>query len=117
VSQPGWEKAEPQPALFVPFRWLQSIRFRIHERKFFMKPLNNFILQLTPFFFYTVSGVLVIEGRLSLGALVAVVTTYKDMAAPVKELFRYYQTAADIRVRYDELQSFLKRDQGCREAI
>lgn len=117
VSQPGSEEAERQPALFASFRRLQSIRFRIHERKFFMKSLNNFISQLTPFFFYTIGGVLVIEGRLSLGALVAVLTAYKDMAAPVKELFRYYQTTADVHVRYDELQSFLKRDQGCREAI
>ena len=112
VSDADGESAERQSALFGSFRRLQTIRFRIHERKFFMKSLNNFISQLTPFFFYTIGGVLVIEGRLSLGALVAVLTAYKDMAAPVKELFRYYQTAADVHVRYDELQGFLRPVSG-----
>ncbi|MDW3208169.1 MAG: ABC transporter ATP-binding protein [Alphaproteobacteria bacterium] len=108
VSDVTHSEDKRQEALFRSFRQLQSIRFRIHERKFFMKSLNNFIGQLTPFFFYTIGGVLVIEGRLSLGALVAVLTAYKDLASPVKELFRYYQASADVHVRYEEIQSFLK---------
>ncbi|MCR9220487.1 MAG: ABC transporter ATP-binding protein [Alphaproteobacteria bacterium] len=93
--------------VFGSFRRLQQIRYRLHERKFFMKSLNNFIGQMTPFFFYTIGGVLVIEGRLTLGALVAVLTAYKDLSAPLKELFRYYQTQADVVVRYEEIRRFL----------
>ena len=36
---------------------LFDIRFRIYKKKFFMKFLNNFITQLTPFFFYLVGGI------------------------------------------------------------
>src|SRR3546814_8162662 len=72
-----------------------------------MNCLNNFITQLTPFFFYTVGGYLVIEDRLSFGDLVAVLAAHKDFSAPLKELLRYYQTMEDVRVRFDETQQFL----------
>src|SRR3546814_698664 len=72
-----------------------------------MKGLSNFISQMTPFFFYTIGGYLVIEGKLSFGALIAVLVAYKDFSAPLRELFRYYQTMEDVRVRYEELRRFL----------
>ena len=62
---------------------------------------------LTPFFFYSIGGYLVIEGRLTLGALVAVLAAYKDFSAPLRELFRYYQSAEDVRIRYEEMLRFL----------
>lgn len=89
------------------FRRIQAIRFEIYKRKFFMKGLSNFISHMTPFFFYTIGGYLVIEGKLSFGALVAVLVAYKDFSAPLRELFRYYQTMEDVRVRYEELRRFL----------
>ena len=65
---------------------IYDIRFEIFQRKFFIKFLNNFLAQLTPFFFYPIGGYLVIRGELSLGALVAVLAAYKDLASPWKEL-------------------------------
>src|SRR5436853_4766320 len=47
------------------------LRFEIYNRKFFVKFLNNFLNQLTPFFFYLIGGSFVIVGELSFGALVA----------------------------------------------
>ena len=76
------------------------IRFDIYKRKFLIKMLNNFINQMTPFMFYSIGGYLVIVGRLDLGALVAVLAAYKDLAGPWKELLDYYQLQADMRVRY-----------------
>lgn len=38
------------------------LRFDIYRLKFFIKFLNNFIAQLTPFFFYSIGGYLVIGG-------------------------------------------------------
>ena len=70
---------------------IYDIRFEIYKRKFFVKFLNNFIGQLTPFFFYSIGGYLVIRGNLSFGALVAVLAAYKDMASPWKELLDFYQ--------------------------
>ena len=46
------------------FGAIYDIRFEIYQRKFFVKFLNNFINQLTPFFFYSIGGYLVISGSL-----------------------------------------------------
>jgi len=86
---------------------IETIRREIHRAKFFMKGLNNFLSSLTPFFFYSIGGYLVIEGDLTLGALVAVLAAYKDFSAPLRELFRYYQSMEDVRIRYDEIGRFL----------
>ncbi len=80
-----------------------EIRKEIYFRKFFIKFLNNFIAQITPFFFYSIGGYLVIKGDLSFGALVAALAAYKDMSAPWKELLAYYQRLADAHIKYDQL--------------
>ncbi|WP_158971774.1 ABC transporter transmembrane domain-containing protein [Chachezhania sediminis] len=80
---------------------LFEIRFKIYNKKFFMKFLNNFIGQLTPFFFYLVGGYLVLQGTVSLGALVAALGAYKDISSPWKELLTYYNQTADMQVRWE----------------
>jgi len=79
------------------------IRFEIFKRKFFIKFLNNFIAQLTPFFFYSVGGYFVLRGDLSIGSMVAVLVAYKDLSGPWKELLNYYQRMEDIRVKYSQV--------------
>jgi putative ABC transport system ATP-binding protein len=80
---------------------LFEIRFRIYQKKFFMKFLNNFITQLTPFFFYAVGGYLAIKGEITVGALVAALAAYKDLSAPWKELLTYYNQVQDMSLRWD----------------
>jgi putative ABC transport system ATP-binding protein len=82
---------------------IYEIRFELYRRKFFVKFLNNFINQLTPFFFYSIGGYLVIRGTLSFGALVAVLAAYKDMSSPWKELLDFYQQKEDSRIKYDQI--------------
>ena len=82
---------------------IYDIRFEIYKRKFFVKFLNNFINQLTPFFFYSIGGFLVIHGNLSFGALVAVLAAYKDMSSPWKELLDFYQQKEDSRIKYEQI--------------
>src|SRR5581483_4059897 len=82
---------------------IYDIRFEIYRRKFFVKFLNNFIGQLTPFFFYSIGGYLVIRGNLSFGALVAVLAAYKDMASPWKELLDFYQQKETSRILYEQI--------------
>ncbi len=79
------------------------IRYGIYKRKFFIKFLNNFIAQLTPFFFYSVGGYFVLRGELSIGSMVAVLVAYKDLSGPWKELLRYYQRKEDIKVKYSQV--------------
>ncbi|MBI1776828.1 MAG: ATP-binding cassette domain-containing protein [Proteobacteria bacterium] len=80
-----------------------DISFEIYQRKFFAKFLNNFINQLTPFFFFSIGGYLVITGGLSLGSLVAVLAAYKDLASPWNELLIYYQAKEDARIKYEQV--------------
>ena len=80
---------------------LFDIRFRIYQKKFFMKFLNNFITQLTPFFFYAVGGYLAIKGQITVGALVAALAAYKDLSSPWKELLTYYNQTQDMALRWE----------------
>src|SRR5438477_263159 len=82
---------------------IYDIRFEIYKRKFFAKFLNNFIGQLTPFFFYSLGGYLVIKGDLSFGALVAILAAYKDLASPWKELLDFYQIKENSRITYEQI--------------
>ena len=80
---------------------LFGIRFQIYQKKFFMKFINNFINQLTPFFFYSVGGYLAIRGQISVGALVAALAAYKDLSSPWKELLTYYNQVQDMSLRWE----------------
>ena len=80
---------------------LFDIRFDIYQKKFFMKFLNNFIGQLTPFFFFSIGGYLVLQGSVSLGALVAALAAYKDLSSPWKELLAYYNQTQDMALRWE----------------
>ncbi|MGI9419392.1 MAG: ABC transporter transmembrane domain-containing protein [Geminicoccaceae bacterium] len=80
-----------------------NIRFDIYKKKFFIKFLNNFLAQLAPFFFYSIGGYLVIQGDLTLGALVAVIGAHEKLYAPWKELLSYYQLMSDARIKYEQV--------------
>ena len=80
---------------------LYDIRFEIYQKKFFMKFINNFISQLTPFFFFAIGGYLVLQGAVTLGALVAALAAYKDLSSPWKELLAYYNQTQDMSLRWD----------------
>ncbi|WP_323370556.1 ABC transporter transmembrane domain-containing protein [Sulfitobacter sp. F26204] len=82
---------------------LYAIRFDIFQKKFFMKFLNNFIGQLTPFFFYSIGGYLTIKGEVTVGALVAALAAYKDLSSPWKELLAYYNQTQDMSLRWDTI--------------
>lgn len=82
---------------------IYALRFDIYNRKFFVKFLNNFLGQLTPFFFYAIGGYFVIQGELSFGALVAVLAAYKDLTSPWKELLDFYQNQQDVSIKYEQV--------------
>lgn len=113
------EAAGSQPLVrtSTSFRELEQVRRRIFQLKFFIKSLNNFLTALTPFLFYSLGGYFVIEGRISLGALVAVLAAHKDFSAPLKELFRYYQTLEDTRIRYHEITAFFSKVEANRKEV
>ncbi|MEX0351037.1 MAG: ABC transporter transmembrane domain-containing protein [Paracoccaceae bacterium] len=90
---------------------LFDIRFRIYQKKFFMKFLNNLITQMTPFFFYSAGGYLAIKGEITVGALVAALAAYKDLSSPWKELLTYYNQVQDMSLRWEIVtERFAPRD-------
>lgn len=91
------------------FSTVFGFRVKMSSKRYIANILNQFFSQLTPFFFLSIGGYLVIIGNLSLGSLVAVLAAYKDMYAPWKDLIDYYQKSEDARVRYDQLKEFFAR--------
>ena len=79
------------------------IRYEIYLRKFFIKFLNNFIDKLTPFFFFSIGGYLVITGSLSVGSLLAILAAHSQLSAPWKELLAWYQQKEDMRIKYRQV--------------
>ncbi|NVK40597.1 MAG: cyclic nucleotide-binding domain-containing protein [Oceanospirillaceae bacterium] len=86
------------------------VRADIFRKKFFMKFLNNFINNLPPFFFYSVGGYLVIQGELSVGALVAAISANKDILAPWRELLSYISQIQETSDRYISLRDQFEPD-------
>lgn len=82
---------------------IYDIRFEIYQRKFVIKFINNTLAQFTPFLFYLIGGYLVIEGNLSIGALIGVISAHKDMNSPWKELLAFYQQYMDARIKYEQV--------------
>lgn len=80
-----------------------DIRLAIYQRKFSVKALNNLLAQLPPFVFYLVGGYLVIQHRLDLGALVAVIAAYKDLPSPINELINWDQQRLDVQIKYQQV--------------
>lgn len=95
----NYERADLSKRLGEIYR----IRFEIFQRKFFVKFLNNLLSQFTPFIFYAAGGVLVISGRLDVGALVAVIAAYKDLPGPIKELIDWDQRRNDVQIKYEQV--------------
>ncbi|MGE3743092.1 MAG: ABC transporter transmembrane domain-containing protein [Geminicoccaceae bacterium] len=79
------------------------IRFDIYKKKFLIKFINNFISQLGPFFFYAIGGYLVLQGQMTIGALIAVVGAQKDITSPWRELLTYYQSLYDVKIKYEQV--------------
>ncbi len=80
-----------------------DIRFKIYNLKFFVKFLNNFLTQMTPLMFFAFGGYLVIQGQLSLGALVAALAAQKDLLSPWNELLNNYQIQQDSQQKYEQV--------------
>ncbi len=95
----NWERADLSSRLGRIF----FIRFELYNRKFFVKFLNNFLSQVTPFLFYLVGGWFALEGTLDVGQLVAVIAAYKDLPSPIKELIDWDQQRQDVEIKYTQV--------------
>nr|WP_316655436.1 ABC transporter transmembrane domain-containing protein [uncultured Gellertiella sp.] len=88
-----------------------KIRYDLYQWKFMVKFLNNSLAQLTPFLFYCIGGYLALHGRLDIGQLVAVISAYKDLPGPLKDLIDWDQTRQDVQVKYVQVVEQFTVDQ------
>ncbi len=95
----AWERADYTERFGTVYR----IRFAIYQRKSLVKFINNTLNQGAPLLFYGIGGYLVIQGSLTLGALVAALAAHKEMSAPWKELLDYYQQSQDAQQKYEQV--------------
>lgn len=82
---------------------LEHVRVAINDMKGGIKTLYNYTSNLTPFFFFVIGGYLVVQGRLTVGALVAALAAYKEIAPALRELFDFAQDWSDAGVRFAEV--------------
>lgn len=82
---------------------LFGIRYRLYERKFAVKTLNNLLAQITPFLYFAVGGYFALSGSLDLGQLVAVIAAYRDLPPPVKDLIDWDQQRLDIEAKFQQV--------------
>lgn len=92
----NYERADIAHRLGTIFK----IRYDLYQWKFMVKFINNFLAQLTPFLFYCIGGYLALKGKLDIGQLVAVISAYKDLPGPLKDLIDWDQTRQDVQVKY-----------------
>jgi len=95
----NFERADASHRLGDIFR----IRYDLYQWKFLVKFINNFLAQLTPFFFYALGGYLTLKGSLDVGQLVAVINAYKELPGPRKELMDWDQARQDVQVKYEQV--------------
>lgn len=95
----NYERADISRRLAV----IYDIRYEIYWRKYLIKFLNNFLAQLTPFFFFLVGGYFAIRGSLDVGQLLAVIVAYKDLPGPIKELIDWDQQRQDMQIKYGQV--------------
>lgn len=88
-------------------RELERVRIEINDLNGRLKGLYNYTSNLTPFFFFSIGGYLVVQGQLSLGALVAALAAYKEISPAMRELFDFAQGWSDASARFEEVTNAL----------
>jgi len=86
------------------------IRFEVFQRKFYIKYLNNMLIQFLAFLFYAAGGYLAIRGSLDIGQLVAVIAAYKDLPDPIRGLIDYDQQRLNVDARYTQVVEQFQAD-------
>lgn len=86
-----------------PVRDLFEVLAKMFRLKYGIKFVNNFFQNLGPFLLFLIGGWLAIQGKFTLGALVAFLSAYEKLYDPWKELIEYYQEFQDARVRYQRV--------------
>ncbi|AUG55037.1 ABC transporter ATP-binding protein [Thalassospira marina] len=76
--------------------------------KFGMKAIINFLNGATPLIVLIVGGYLVIEGRTTIGIVVAFISGFDRLSDPMREMLSYYRVAAQANVQHKMIARWMK---------
>ena len=86
---------------------IAKIRYEIYRRKFAIKYINNMLADVPTLVFFLLGGLLVLEGQMDVGQLVAVIVAYGELPGPIKELIDWDYQRQDMMVRFDQVTLLL----------
>ena len=92
--------------LNILLRALQRHNLVMQIYRYGTKVVNNLFQNIGPFLLFLVGGYLVIQGKFSLGALVAFLSAYERVAEPWREMMDFYQLYQDSKTRYEQIMSY-----------
>lgn len=75
-------------------------RLRIFLLKFGLKAANNLLSALAPLSVLLIGGIMVIQGQTTVGVVVAFISGFDRLSAPLRELIAYYRVAAQANVQH-----------------
>ena len=82
-------------------------RMRFFFVKFLMKALLNLLNALTPIAVLLYGGYMVIEGDTTVGVVVAFLTAFERVAAPLRELIAFYRASEQAKVQHRMIASWM----------
>ncbi len=82
-------------------------RMRIFVLKFGLKAVNNLLSGLAPLSVLLIGGVMVIEGETTIGVVVAFISGFERLTAPLRELIAYYRVAAQASVQHSMIARWM----------
>lgn len=75
-------------------------RLRTFLLKFGLKAINNLLSALAPLSVLLIGGIMVIQGETTVGVVVAFISGFDRLSAPLRELIAYYRVAAQASVQH-----------------
>jgi ABC-type bacteriocin/lantibiotic exporter with double-glycine peptidase domain len=75
-------------------------RLRTFLLKFGLKAANNLLSALAPLSVLLIGGIMVIQGQTTIGVVVAFISGFDRLSAPLRELIAYYRVAAQANVQH-----------------
>lgn len=107
VAEEGGRAGEPRPRLQRQLRRIYDNRLGIYALKYGMKSATNLLTNAAPLGVLLVGGFLVIEGRTTVGVVVAFLSGLQRLEDPLRELLNAYRLAAQARVRHEMIAQWM----------
>ena len=103
----GSEEMTAAEKLDMTIKRIFRNRMMIHILKWVLKGLVNLMNNLAPLSVLAIGGWLVIEGQTSIGVVVAFMSGFDRLAAPVRGLIAYFRQASQARVQHDMIAKWM----------